>query len=143
MFPHLTLIKYTHTHTHTHTHSTSVDHVNTTQQLTDLQKNHSVLFLLVHDEEIDADWHSVYTRIASEKALDAKFAYTTEPDVVKVTIFLQRPEIVVITHCVYLVQDHGINTLPCIMVLKDGKAFIYRGTQLVKKKLIMQRTSTE
>ena len=64
--------------------SSKIDLVNTTQQLSDLQKNHSVLFLLVHDEEIDADWHSVYMKIASEKALVAKFAYTTEPDVVKV-----------------------------------------------------------
>ena len=62
-----------------------MDRVNTSQQLTNIQKNHSILFLLVHDEEIDADWHSVYLRIASENVLDAKFAYTTDPDVVKVT----------------------------------------------------------
>lgn len=66
-------------------YSAKVDQVNTTQQLTNLQKNHSVLFLLVHDEEIDADWHSVYLRTASENVLDAKFAYTTDPDGVKVT----------------------------------------------------------
>ena len=66
--------------------SSKIDRVNTTQQLSDLQKNHSVLFLLVHDEEVDADWHSVYVKMASEKALIAKFAFTTEPDIVKVRL---------------------------------------------------------
>ena len=66
--------------------SSKIDRINTTQQLSDLQKNHSVLFLLVHDEEVDADWHSVYVKMASEKALIAKFAYTTEPNIVKVRL---------------------------------------------------------
>ena len=27
-----------------------------------------------------------------------------------------------------ILQEHGINRLPCVMVLKDGKAIVYKGT---------------
>ena len=58
--------------------------VNSTAGLAELQKNHSVLFLIVHDEELDSDWHSIYMKQARDKALRAKFAYTTNPDIVSV-----------------------------------------------------------
>ena len=62
--------------------------VNTSQQLVDLQTSYPVLFLLVHEgeEEVDRDWQSAFSQVAREKALKGKFIYTTNPDVVKVSL---------------------------------------------------------
>ena len=53
-------------------------------ELAALKKNHSVLFMIVHDQEIDVDWQRIYIKQANDKALKAKFAVTTNPDVVEV-----------------------------------------------------------
>lgn len=65
--------------------SSDVAWVNTTQQLAAYQRNYSVLFLLVHDREVDSDWHATYTQVANEKVLRGKFLETAQPDVVKVS----------------------------------------------------------
>lgn len=50
----------------------------------ELKRNHSVLFLIVHDDEIDKDWHEIFMKQARNHALKAKFIYTTEPEIVQV-----------------------------------------------------------
>ena len=70
--------------------SAEVTRVNTTQQLSELRKAHPVIFLLVHDWEVDRDWHGTYTKVAMEKALRGKFCYTTEPGIVEVRLGKER-----------------------------------------------------
>lgn len=55
-----------------------------TSELAALKNNHSVVFLIVHDQEVDRDWQRIYMKQANDKALKAKFAITTNPDVVEV-----------------------------------------------------------
>ena len=62
----------------------SIPEMNTTSALTALKKNHSVIFLIVYDEEIDRDWHGIFMRQARDKILKAKFAFTTKPEIVEV-----------------------------------------------------------
>jgi hypothetical protein len=52
-----------------------------------LKNNHSVIFLIVHNQEVDADWQRIFMKQANDKALKAKFAVTTNPDVVEVFMF--------------------------------------------------------
>ena len=62
----------------------TITEVNTTSELVALRKNHSVVFMIVHDKMIDRDWHSIYVRQARDKALKAKFTFTKNPEVVQV-----------------------------------------------------------
>lgn len=62
--------------------------MNDTSDLAALQKNHSVIFMIVHDETIDQDWHGIYMKQAKDKALKAKFAFTTHPEVVEVSVLV-------------------------------------------------------
>lgn len=58
--------------------------LNTSADLAELQQNHSVIFLIVHDEEVDKDWEKIFFKQAADKALKAKFAFTTNPEIVEV-----------------------------------------------------------
>ena len=62
--------------------SSRVLHVETTGELEELRRNNSVSFLLIHDQDVDRDWQRTFTKTAREKALVAKFAYTTNPDII-------------------------------------------------------------
>ena len=53
-------------------------------ELATLRKNYPVIFIIVHDNEIDYDWHNIFVKQARAKALKAKFAYTTNPEIVEV-----------------------------------------------------------
>lgn len=64
--------------------SAEVSNMNSRSELAALKKNHSVIFLIVHDEEIDHDWHRIFIKQANDKALKAKFAFTTDPGIVEV-----------------------------------------------------------
>ena len=64
--------------------SATVSQVHNTSELAALKKNHSVIFLIVHDEEIDHDWQRIFMKQAHDKALKAKFAVTTNAQVVEV-----------------------------------------------------------
>lgn len=61
-----------------------VTRVTNTSELAALKKNHSVVFMIVHDQKIDVDWQRIYMKQANDKALKAKFAVTTNPDIVEV-----------------------------------------------------------
>lgn len=62
----------------------TVTWVNSTSELSALKLNHSVIFLIVHDEQIDNDWHRIFMKQARDKALQAKFAFTTDPEILEV-----------------------------------------------------------
>lgn len=64
--------------------SATVPLVNSSAGLAELKRNHSVLFLIVHDEEVDMDWQGLFFKQAKDKALKAKFAFTTNPEIVEV-----------------------------------------------------------
>ena len=70
--------------------SATVERVNTTDQLSALQKVHPVVFLLIHDGEVDADWERLYTKAAKENVLKGTFFYSLNADILKVSP----------THCV-------------------------------------------
>ena len=60
--------------------------VSTARELSTVQRDHPVVFLLVHDDQQDPDWHRAYSRVAQEKGVAAKFIYTTKIDLVQVHI---------------------------------------------------------
>lgn len=66
----------------------TVSQVNSTSELAALKKNYSVIFLIVHDEEIDHDWHGIFMTQARDKLLKAKFAFTTKPEIVEVRMYI-------------------------------------------------------
>lgn len=44
--------------------------------------------MIVHDKEIDHDWHSIFAKQARDKALKAKFAFTKNPEIVQVCTYV-------------------------------------------------------
>lgn len=66
----------------------TVSQVNSANELAALKKNYSVVFLIVHDGEIDQDWHRIFMRQANDKALKAIFAVITNPDIVEVRLYI-------------------------------------------------------
>ena len=66
--------------------ASEVSQVNTSQQLTELQRTHPVLFILVDEGELDLDWKATYMKLAYERILRARYLYTTNPDVLKVKL---------------------------------------------------------
>ena len=71
---------------HYGSHRATITEVNSTSELAILMKNYSVIFMIVHDETIDHDWHSIYAKQARDKALKAKFALTKNPEIVQVCV---------------------------------------------------------
>ena len=66
--------------------ASEVSQVNTSQQLTELQRTHPVLFILVDEGELDLDWKATYMKLAYERILRARYLYTIDPDVLKVKL---------------------------------------------------------
>ena len=62
----------------------TITEVNSTSGLDAIQKNFSVVFMIVHDETLDQDWHGIFIKQARDKALKAKFAFTKNPEIVQV-----------------------------------------------------------
>lgn len=58
--------------------------MNTTEELAALQTAESAVFMIVHHEDVDQDWHGLFMRQAKEKCLKAKFAYTTKKAIAEV-----------------------------------------------------------
>ncbi len=67
----------------------TITEVNTTSELAAIQKNYSVVFMIVHDKTVDQDWHGIFARQARDKALKAKFAFTKNPEIVQVCMLEQ------------------------------------------------------
>ena len=101
--------------------------MNSTSELAALQKNHSVIFMIVHDGTIDQDWHGIYTKQAKDKALKAKFAYTTNPEVAEVSVCLCVCSQYWALFTFLVLQEYALRTLPSIIVLKDETAFVFKG----------------
>ena len=72
--------------------------ISSASQLSQVQRDHPVVFLLVHDGLRDPDWHQAYSRVAQEKGLLAKFADTTKIDLVQVHVQYI---------CVHVFGNHG------------------------------------
>lgn len=66
--------------------SISLSEVSSASELSGLQRDHPVVFLLVHDGERDPDWHYAYAQVAQAKGLIGKFAYTTSTSIVQVYV---------------------------------------------------------
>lgn len=69
-------------------YSTTVERINTTNQLSALQKDHPVLFLLIHDGEVDDDWGRIYSKAAKENVLRGVFLDSLNPDIIKVGSYI-------------------------------------------------------
>ena len=56
------------------------------RELSEVQRDHPVVFLVVYDGQTDPDWHHTYSTVAQERGLLAKFVFTTKTDLVQVHI---------------------------------------------------------
>lgn len=84
--------------------SPEVTLVNTSAELAEIQKLHPVVFALIHDRTVDETWQSIFTEVAKDRLLVAKFVCTTDPDILK---------------------GHLLPSLPGIVALKDGTVYKY------------------
>jgi thiol-disulfide isomerase/thioredoxin len=75
--------------------------VSSVRELSEVQRDHPVVFLVVYDGQTDPDWHHTYSTVAQERGLLAKFVFTTKTD---------------------LVQDLNVTKFPTLLVMKDGGA---------------------
>ena len=76
-------------HATKHPSRINLTEVSTGHQLSEAQHDHPAVFLLVHDGQMDPDWHQTYSQVAQEKGLMAKFFYTTKVDLVQVDTSVQ------------------------------------------------------
>lgn len=64
--------------------SINLTEVSTARELSEVQSNHPVVFIVVYSGQTDPDWHYAYSVVAQERGLLAKFVFTTKTDLVQV-----------------------------------------------------------